>query len=407
MIINAKKIKLLLLAVFFSGNPACLHAAGGPGSAGLSIMKFNMGAKPVALGEAYVAVADDVYALQYNPAGLVSINGIEMVGMKMRKYVSGMDYQYAGFAYSQKQMAMVEEGKQTQQQDTGGFDKLKLSLMALMTREELITYAKEQLKREEEALQAEKTAQASKEQVKKAETMGTTGNRFAFGAGIMDFNAGEITIEYEDPSEESVNFASAEHDYVATIGGAYGNDLYGVGLNIKWVDSSLLDGMYKASALAVDIGGILRLNNMAGQSVPITIGACIQNLGFMKGYTDVKDILPVTSRLGMSFKVNLKRIIEVDLDVMPVVEWVRPVDVHGELHIGCEASTELREFSGDRMMLRMGFKTGEDITNTFIVGLGFKMANFQIDASAAPVSFSGINLGGLESDLLLSMIIRF
>jgi len=402
---NTLFIAAVLAALCCGGGGA--RAAGGPGSSGLAIMKHCMGARPISLGEAYVAVADDVYAMQYNPAGILSVNGIEMVGMKMRKYVSGMEYQYAGFVYSNKEVEFIEDPGEAPQKTSESFDKLKMSIMALMTREELISYAKEQLKAEEESMQAEKAAQSAKEQAKKTPGTSGSGNKFSFGAGVMDFNAGEVTVEYEDPSEESRAFASAEHDYIASVTGAMGNETYGVGLNIKYVDSSLLDRLFRANAIAVDIGGIYRFQNITGEGIPFTVGACIQNLGFMQGYSDVKDVLPITSRIGVSTKFNMNKIIEVDMDVMPVVEWVRPVDVHPELHVGCEASTELREFSGDRIMIRVGYKTGEDITDTLVVGLGLKMANFQIDASASPLSFAGINFGGLENDLLLSMIIRF
>lgn len=42
----------------------------GPSATGFTFMKIGVGARPIALGQAFTAVADDVYALFYNPAGL-------------------------------------------------------------------------------------------------------------------------------------------------------------------------------------------------------------------------------------------------------------------------------------------------------------------------------------------------
>ena len=215
-----------------------------------------------------------------------------------------------------------------------------------------------------------------------------------------------MVVEYADPSEESVTFNSAEHDYVATVGGALGNDIFGVGLNLKYLDSSLLDEKYHANGIAVDVGGILKIFDLEG-SLPINVGACIQNIGVKTGYTDYKDELPTTSRIGASTKFNMMKLIDVNLDIMPTVEWVKPVDVHGQLSVGCEVSTELRQYSGDKMMFRAGYKTGPDIKDYIIIGIGFKLTNLQLDASAAPLELSRINFGGLESDLMISFTIKF
>ena len=41
-----------------------------PGTAGFQFLKLGVGARPVAMGSAYTAVADDANALFWNPAGL-------------------------------------------------------------------------------------------------------------------------------------------------------------------------------------------------------------------------------------------------------------------------------------------------------------------------------------------------
>jgi len=49
--------------------PALVGAAG-PGTSAATFLQLGYGARPFGLGEAFVAVADDVAALHYNPAGL-------------------------------------------------------------------------------------------------------------------------------------------------------------------------------------------------------------------------------------------------------------------------------------------------------------------------------------------------
>ncbi|MGQ9707961.1 MAG: hypothetical protein ACUVUR_03690, partial [bacterium] len=42
----------------------------GPSATGFTFMKLGVGARPVAMGQAFTGVADDANALFYNPAGL-------------------------------------------------------------------------------------------------------------------------------------------------------------------------------------------------------------------------------------------------------------------------------------------------------------------------------------------------
>lgn len=49
--------------------PAFAYAAG-PGTSAATFLNLGFGARPLAVGEAYVAISDDVSALHYNPAGL-------------------------------------------------------------------------------------------------------------------------------------------------------------------------------------------------------------------------------------------------------------------------------------------------------------------------------------------------
>ncbi|MDE2141791.1 MAG: PorV/PorQ family protein [Elusimicrobia bacterium] len=66
---NSRRAAFFLL--FFPALfPALPSAAAGPGTSAATFLDLGFGARPIGFGEAYVAMADDVSAVHYNPAGL-------------------------------------------------------------------------------------------------------------------------------------------------------------------------------------------------------------------------------------------------------------------------------------------------------------------------------------------------
>lgn len=65
-ILGAPASSLLIFALFF----LTPFASAGPGTSAATFLNLGFGARPLALGESFVAVADDVSAMHYNPAGL-------------------------------------------------------------------------------------------------------------------------------------------------------------------------------------------------------------------------------------------------------------------------------------------------------------------------------------------------
>ncbi|MDA8131024.1 MAG: UPF0164 family protein, partial [Elusimicrobia bacterium] len=59
-----------VLLVFAVPLLAASAFAGGPGSAGMQALKLDMSPRAAGMGGAFVAVADDIYTIGYNPAGL-------------------------------------------------------------------------------------------------------------------------------------------------------------------------------------------------------------------------------------------------------------------------------------------------------------------------------------------------
>ncbi len=80
-----------LLAIGF---PTVVFAVG---ETGAQFLKVGVGAKACAMGEAFVAVADDATAIYWNPAGLKQLSGIEVLAMQ-NFWLLDMGYQYAALA---------------------------------------------------------------------------------------------------------------------------------------------------------------------------------------------------------------------------------------------------------------------------------------------------------------------
>ena len=56
-------------------------AAAAAGETGFAFLKLGVGARPMGMGSAYVAIADDATATYWNPAGLASVTGTQITAM--------------------------------------------------------------------------------------------------------------------------------------------------------------------------------------------------------------------------------------------------------------------------------------------------------------------------------------
>ena len=74
-----------------------LADASGPGTAGGNILNFGVGARAIAMGEAYTAVADDASSLYWNPAGIALLNQSQAAFMYNQSF-QDMNYSNAGAA---------------------------------------------------------------------------------------------------------------------------------------------------------------------------------------------------------------------------------------------------------------------------------------------------------------------
>ena len=77
-----RSTKLGVLAILLAVAPAARAAQinADAGTSGASFLKLGAGARAGAMADANAALADDVYALYYNPAGLTQLTGPQIAG---------------------------------------------------------------------------------------------------------------------------------------------------------------------------------------------------------------------------------------------------------------------------------------------------------------------------------------
>jgi len=94
-----KKLSFCFLVVLFSiSNLAFVIASERTGA---SFLKIPVGARPAGLGYGYVAIADDVNAIAWNPAGLSQLTKKEFSALYNQHFV-GIEYGFTGFAFPTK-----------------------------------------------------------------------------------------------------------------------------------------------------------------------------------------------------------------------------------------------------------------------------------------------------------------
>jgi len=71
------------------------------GTSGAQFLRLGAGARPTAMGEAFVGIADDVNALYFNPAGAARLERPEIAATHVQ-WFEGMDYEYGAFALPTK-----------------------------------------------------------------------------------------------------------------------------------------------------------------------------------------------------------------------------------------------------------------------------------------------------------------
>lgn len=87
------------LAVFLASAGASVLPAAGAGGRPGEIFNFGAGARPLAMGSAYTAMARDASAVYYNPSGLALLPGPQATVMHASLYEDA-SYEYLGYAHN-------------------------------------------------------------------------------------------------------------------------------------------------------------------------------------------------------------------------------------------------------------------------------------------------------------------
>ncbi|MBI4801162.1 MAG: PorV/PorQ family protein [Elusimicrobia bacterium] len=217
--------------------------AGGPGSAGVQVLKTDIGPRAMGMGGAFVPAADDIYSVTYNPAGLGRLYLPEISAM----YLSG---------FSDAKLQFLGYGMPLPINGLIGLDKPGVAVSAILSQSGNFTHRR-----------------INDDGSISSRSMDAEGTKvFALSYGERVYSA-EMKIE----------------GYEARI------DQF-LGLSAKYVKSELL-GTYPASALAFDAGWLL-----VEPGLGLTCGASLSNYGGSIKYLEESYPLPSIMRLGLSWQ---------------------------------------------------------------------------------------------------------
>lgn len=237
--------RALLFAFVLYPLPSTLSPAfaGGPGSASVQILKTDMSPRAMGMGGSFVAVADDIYAANYNPAGLGQLYFPEASAM----YLSG---------FEDSRLQYLAVGMPLPVTGFAGLEKPGLAVSAIFSGSGKFTYR----------------LINPDGQVSSSRMDAETNKVFALTYGEKVYSA-EMNMDGYNAKFEQY-----------------------LGLSAKYIGSELL-GKYSASAFAVDAGWLVREANLG-----LTFGASLSNYGTGVKYLKETAPLPSILRLGLSYQ---------------------------------------------------------------------------------------------------------
>ncbi|MEW6095617.1 MAG: PorV/PorQ family protein [bacterium] len=92
------KFKFLIISLCVLIEATLCWAKSSPGSAGAPFLKIGVGAKAVAMGEAFSSLADDISTVYWNPAGLIQLTKPEISTM-YNDWFEGIGHGFLGFGF--------------------------------------------------------------------------------------------------------------------------------------------------------------------------------------------------------------------------------------------------------------------------------------------------------------------
>ena len=235
-------VTLLFISLPYTLFPTPLNASG-PGTVAGQFLKTDISARALGMGGSFVAVADGIYNVTYNPAGL---------GQLYLPEVSAMHF--SGF--SNNQMQFVAIGAPLPFLGLSGIGKPGLAFSALFENDGNFTYR---------AISPVDGSIYTK-------TMNAEKNM------VMALSYGEKVFD-EDVYIEGYNASIKQF----------------MGFSVKYLNSKLLD-TYSASAFLFDAGYLITETNIG-----LSLGASFSNVGGKLKYINKKESLPTILRIGASY----------------------------------------------------------------------------------------------------------
>jgi hypothetical protein len=244
---HTMKIKMRALALTAVAAACCCAAlparAGGPGSAGVQVLKTDLSPRAAGMGGAFVAVADDAYGPGYNPAGLGQLYMPEASAM----YFSGFDdssLQHLSFV-----MPLPIQG-------LAGLDKPGLGVSALFS----------------------------------------DSGSFLYSPIDSAGNVNSVSMDAENTRVIALSYGEKVYSGEVNLEGYKANLEQYLGLSVKYIGSEMLE-TYSASAVAFDGGWLIKEPNLG-----LAFGASLHNFGSGVKYYQETTPLPSILRLGASYQ---------------------------------------------------------------------------------------------------------
>lgn len=124
--------------IIFALSSAAVNAGNSPGTTGLNFLEIGVGPKAIGMGEAFRAVADDVSALYWNPAGTAGKRHSEISFMHL-SWFEGINYLFTGYVRPMKNQGSLgaaiyylsSENIDSYDKDGGPLGSTKVTDMAL------------------------------------------------------------------------------------------------------------------------------------------------------------------------------------------------------------------------------------------------------------------------------------
>jgi hypothetical protein len=249
--INIKLLKIIFKRIFVFYSflplslilyPLSLHA-GGPGTTSVQVLKMDISPRALGMGGNFVAIADDIYSMNYNPAGFGQIYVPEVSAMHLSGFEDSK-VQFLGFGMPLPVLGLAS------------LEKPGFGVSALFSGSGKLTY-------------------------RKINDDGTISTKSldAESNTVLTFSYGEKVYSVE------TNFDK----YPAKLESYFG-------ASIKYISSELVED-YSASAIAFDAGYLLMEPNLG-----LCFGLSLANFGTKVKYIEEKNSLPSILRAGISYQ---------------------------------------------------------------------------------------------------------